>query len=274
MGRLFRIGEVSRLFSISPETLRHYEKMGILTPERIDESSGFRYYGTRQFEVLNTVKYLRMLDMPLEEIAGFLKNRDVGVIKEKLEKQKKIISEKRRELEIIEKKIDNRLEILKIAESGELNKIKTVRTKPFRIVRMMDSVRLKNYLDLEGPIRALDSADKKTVVLLGKVGVGISPEHLLAGEYSVYDSVFLLLDDEEEFAGDIESVPAERCVSVKFKGSHESAPEQYDRLNKYMREHNLVPAGHSREVTLVDEGLTSDHDKFVTEIKIPVKKER
>ena len=100
-------------------------------------------------EVLNTVKYLRMLDMPLEEIAGFLKNRDVGVIKEKLEKQKKIISEKRRELEIIEKKIDNRLEILKIAESGELNKIKTVRTKPFRIVRMMDSVRLKNYLDLE-----------------------------------------------------------------------------------------------------------------------------
>ena len=92
MGRLFRIGEVSRLFSISPETLRHYEKMGILTPERIDESSGFRYYGTRQFEVLNTVKYLRMLDMPLEEIAGSLKNRDVGVIKEKLEKQKKIIS--------------------------------------------------------------------------------------------------------------------------------------------------------------------------------------
>ena len=90
----------------------------------------------------------------------------------------------------------------------------------------------------------------------------------------MYDSVFLLLDDEEEFAGDIESVPAERCVSVKFKGSHESAPEQYDRLNKYMREHNLVPAGHSREVTLVDEGLTSDHDKFVTEIKIPVKKEQ
>ena len=88
-GTAFEYGEVSRLFSISPETLRHYEKMGILTPERIDESSGFRYYGTRQFEVLNTVKYLRMLDMPLEEIAGFLKNRDVSVIKVKARKAKK-----------------------------------------------------------------------------------------------------------------------------------------------------------------------------------------
>lgn len=65
-----------------------------------------------------------MLDMPLEEIAGFLKNRDVGVIKEKLEKQKKIISKKRRELEIIEKKIDNRLEILKIASRASLIKLK------------------------------------------------------------------------------------------------------------------------------------------------------
>lgn len=271
MERLFRIGEVSRLFSVSAETLRHYEKMGILTPERVEEQSGFRYYGTRQFEVLNTIKYLRMLDMPLEEIAGFLKNRDVDVIREKLEKQRKLIHEKRRELEIIEKKIDNRLEILDNAEAEGLNKISIVKTKPFRIVRMFDSVRLNNHLDLEGPIRALDSADKKTVVFLGKVGVGISPEHLLAGEYSVYDSVFLLLDDEEDFAGETEAVPAERCVSVRFRGSHESAPEQYERLNAYMREHRLAPVGHSREVTLIDEGLTSNHDKFVTEIKIPIK---
>lgn len=57
--RLFRIGEVSRLFGVSVETLRHYEKLGMLIPEHVEGKSGYRYYGTRQFEALNTIKYLR-----------------------------------------------------------------------------------------------------------------------------------------------------------------------------------------------------------------------
>ena len=33
----------------------------------------------------------------------------------------------------------------------------------------------------------------------------------------------------------------------------------------------LTPAGFSREITLVDYGLTSDPEKFVAEITIPVR---
>lgn len=42
----------------------------------------------------------------------------------------------------------------------------------------------------------------------------------------------------------------------------------------YMQAHGLEIAGFSREITLIDYGLTSDLDKFVTEISIPVKKNR
>ena len=72
---LFPIGEVSKLFHISVSSLRHYENIGLLTPEYISPDSGYRYYGTEQFEVLNTIRYLRALDMPLTEIEDFLKNR-------------------------------------------------------------------------------------------------------------------------------------------------------------------------------------------------------
>ena len=50
---LFPIGEVSKLFHISVSSLRHYEHIGLLTPEYISSDSGYRYYGTEQFEVLN-----------------------------------------------------------------------------------------------------------------------------------------------------------------------------------------------------------------------------
>lgn len=53
------------MFHISVGTLRHYEKIGLLQPEYIDNETGYRYYSTRQFECLNTIRYLRVLDMSL-----------------------------------------------------------------------------------------------------------------------------------------------------------------------------------------------------------------
>ena len=62
---LFQIGEVSRLFHISVSILRHYDRIGLLKPEYTDPDTGYRYYSTRQFECLNTIRYLRALAMPL-----------------------------------------------------------------------------------------------------------------------------------------------------------------------------------------------------------------
>jgi len=55
---LFQIGEVAKMFHISVGTLRHYEKSGLLQPEYTDNETGYRYYSTRQFECLNTIRYL------------------------------------------------------------------------------------------------------------------------------------------------------------------------------------------------------------------------
>lgn len=62
------------MFGLSVSSLRHYEKEGLLRPEYIDINTGYRYYGLKQFEVLNTVRYLRVLDMPLKDIREFLSN--------------------------------------------------------------------------------------------------------------------------------------------------------------------------------------------------------
>lgn len=110
--KLFLIGEVAKMFHISMGTLRHYEQAGLLTPEYTDPDTGYRYYGTRQFELLNTIRYLRVLDFPLAQIKAFLDNRDTEVIEEKLVHQKEVISRKQKELELISRKIDHRLEQL------------------------------------------------------------------------------------------------------------------------------------------------------------------
>ena len=69
------------------------------------------------------------------------------------------------------------------------------------------------------------------------------------------------------------ALPETLCVRVRFCGHHLQSPEQYRRLEQFMQEHRLQICGFSREIALIDYGITSDAEKFVTEICIPVRQE-
>lgn len=269
---LFRIGEVAKMYHISMGTLRHYEQAGLLKPEYIDAQTGYRYYGVRQLEVMNTIRYLRVLDIPLPQIAEFLQNRDIPVIQEKLKKQKALIQQKQKELELIEQKIDHRLKQLQDAVESELDQISVREIPAGRIVWIRDSLKLNSYLDLEYSIQKLQKNQKEPLAFLGKVGVGISKENLEQGNFQNYERVFLMLDEEDQYEGEIESLPVEQCVTVRFCGSHVEAAEQYEKLMQYIRRNDYQIVGFSREITLVDYGITNDPEKFVTEIRIPISK--
>jgi len=268
---LLPIGSVAKLFHISVSTLRHYEKTGLAIPEYTDPSSGYRYYGARQFEILNTIRYLRELDMPLIEIADFLKNRDVELIEEKLLKQKEAVIEKYRTLKRIEKKIDNRISCIETAKTAELGKIELTVLPESRIVWIEDSLKIGESADLEAPIRRLDTSDAEAVVFLGKVGVAVSAEHLLNYQFTSYDGIFLILDREDIYLDETRTLEETECVRIRFCGSHSQSPQEYKKLLGYMDEHNLTVNGFSREITLIDYGITNDINKFVTEISIPIK---
>ena len=270
----FSIGTVAQMFHLSVGTLRHYEKMGLLTPEHTAPDSGYRYYSTRQFEVLNTIRYLRALDMPLPQIADFLRNRDVSVIANKLHAQKEAVVRKQQELKKIERKIDRRLAQLHEAQTAPRDVIRLEDTPPCRIAWIAASLRISTPWDMEASIRRLGSGEREGVVFLGKVGVGISAAHLRAAQYTRYDRVFLVLDAEDRFSGATEVLPAARCATVRFCGSHGEAPAQYARLAAFLRENALTYAGFSREITLIDSGFTADPTQHVTEIRVPVAPEK
>ncbi|MBQ3421288.1 MAG: MerR family transcriptional regulator, partial [Romboutsia sp.] len=68
MKKYFSIGEMSKLYNISIETLRHYDRIGILKPEYINEKTGYRYYSTKNFIALDLIKNFKAIGLSLEEI--------------------------------------------------------------------------------------------------------------------------------------------------------------------------------------------------------------
>ena len=270
-GKLYRIGEVAKMFRLSVGTLRHYETLGLLVPARIDADSGYRYYSVQQFECLNTIRYLRMLDFSLEQIAAFLQNRDVEEMEEMLRAQKRTARQKQLEWKRIEKKIGHRLRRLEEARAPGLGKIE-LRTIPAqRLIRIQSDLSLHTYLDMEEAIRELEREQDSASVFLGKIGVGIAKERLEAGDTANYDTAFLLLDPEDTVRGAFETIPETRCVCLRFAGSHPEAPAYYEDLLRFIRERGMRITGFSREITLIDEGLTQHPEEFVTEIQIPIR---
>ena len=53
---MYRIGEFSYLCECTIKTLRHYEKMGILIPNEVDNFTGYRYYSEEQVSTYHNIK--------------------------------------------------------------------------------------------------------------------------------------------------------------------------------------------------------------------------
>ena len=71
MNSQYKIGDISRLFNLSSEMIRYYEKMGIIDPIR-DEKNGYRYYSIFDIYILLECLQYQNLGMKIKEIPNFI----------------------------------------------------------------------------------------------------------------------------------------------------------------------------------------------------------
>ncbi|WP_338028507.1 MerR family transcriptional regulator [Gottschalkia acidurici] len=62
------MGEAARLSGLTIETLRHYDRIGLLKPAKINEQSGYRYYTDEELIYLEVISFCRKNNMSLTEI--------------------------------------------------------------------------------------------------------------------------------------------------------------------------------------------------------------
>lgn len=270
MNELFSIGEISKLFNIDVRLLRHYDKISLLKPEFVNEENGYRYYSTRQFECLNTIHYLRSLNMPLPKIREFFENRDDKKMLEILKEQKKQVEEERKQLDRIERKIESRLLQIEDTFKTEFDKIEERTLKDRQIAVLKKELSISD--DLEQPIRELAKRNSlHAVMFLGKVGVSISSSNLQEGKFDKFSSVFVVIEPEDNCHENLSCLPGCNYLTLRFQGTHKDAEVSYIKMLRYMKERGYVLAGDSLEFALIDYGLTNDPSKFITEIQIPYK---
>ena len=79
--KLLPIGQFAALHGINKKTLMWYEEIGLFKPAAINPENGYRYYNYYQSPILETILLLRELDVPINEIQIFMKNRSAENLK-------------------------------------------------------------------------------------------------------------------------------------------------------------------------------------------------
>lgn len=94
MKKIFTIGEAAKKAGMTSETLRHYDRIGLVKPSQKDEWTNYRYYTAEDIVLLNTVRVLQRMDIPLKKIKEVLEYDDIGKIIDFLNEAEKRADEK------------------------------------------------------------------------------------------------------------------------------------------------------------------------------------
>ena len=275
MQNRFSIGEMSRLMSVPIKTLRYYDEIGLFKPIEVNRQTGYRYYSTEQFEQLDIIKYLRLLGVPLTEITTHFKHRRVEHFLQLLKKQQEAIDEKIRELELTRRKFGSRISELEAALNGAEAGVPIIKKFPARrILRLQESVQRGPSLEMS--VRKLEKliGAAHSPIFIGKVGLTVSEDNLLRGNFQEYNSVFILVEDAiDDSALSALSVvlPAGKYACLMFAGGHNDSPAPFRILLEYLARQGFQIGGEALERAIVDEFISQDASRFLTEIQIPIK---
>lgn len=267
MKNYYKINEISKLYGIGPDSLRYYERLGILTPKR--DTNKYRLYSLKDIYKLNLIRDLRKLDFSMAQIKEYLDNQTVEHTLDILYRESEFLKKQLAELREKEQMIKERIDTLTAAQSITPGQIQ-VKTFPARCY-VQETAYITQDEEMDFLITKLLSKHEKKVHNFGDQTIGglLSEKDLLAGTPNRYTAVFFILDKMHMACDGV--FPEGSYLSCYYRGKYEQNADCLKRMVKYMNEHQMTALGTAFELFEVDNRDTTKEDEFLTEIQIPVR---
>ena len=206
------IGQMAELNHVSEQTLRLYDKEGLLVPRCVDPATGYRYYHIIQSAKLDLIQNMKVYGMTLRQIRSFLDSNDPAALREMLSEQAASIEERIRQLRrsqsAITRTLDNYRRYEAMPRNGEIF-LEYIPER--RIFRYSCDV---NYFDqdesgYEYMLRQMKTnlvANNMPLSYFTNIGTIIRREHLVPD--SLFSNEVFLFVDEGDSSQAMETLPA------------------------------------------------------------------
>ena len=276
MKNYYKINEISKLYGIGKDSLRYYERIGILNPKR--DINGYRMYGFSDISRLNVINELKNLGFEIRRIKELLSERSVKSTMNMLDMEITEIDRKILELEVLKEKLKlRRINIEKEHSESSFGEIREMDFPERRCIQLSDRIMRDEEVDFM--IKRLQEKHNKNLYILGNSMIGATVDfEFIPGkqyldedfrnsiEFSMYDSVFCIVDDENyDFI-----IPEGKYISIKYKGNYNQTNYYIMKSVNHALERKLKITSKPLEIYHIDIHETEIIDEFITEIQIQI----
>lgn len=283
--RKYTIGEMAKICNVTKKQLRYYDENEILSPCYKDENTGYRYYSESQMEEILLIKELKKTNLPLSDIADILKERNIPLLRKKMEKQMEIA---KRELTDAMNRYDQTIQtFMRVSEVVEtLDRMNYTKQKlhKFEVVTFPKTkvayTRYKSYWNADSVFidrraELYHMVDQYQLTTLGTLTA------IFHGGYMKQFST-----DPEDTSGDLEVffavdhgkdcpncryIPEFQAISTTHVGPYPSLKGCYEELEIWAKDNGYEIGEVSFEDYVCGVTMTSDQNKYVTRVYVPLK---
>lgn len=271
---MLSIGEFSKICRVSPKTIRHYEKIGLLLPDKVNPENGYRYYAIEKLETMLFISRLKNYHFSLEEIKEVLHAQETRdeMLFGKLTAKRREIEQQMRETQSTLEQLAGDISNLKRGKTVmsyiEDIDVRLVEVQPMRLLSIRRMVTKEAfagaYADCYGRIFKSIAAQKLTQ---------LAPPMVLfhSGEFSPFglDTEFAV-PVKECVTGTREFTPG-LCLKTVLQGSYVNLPSVYVKQRRWAEQEGYVESGALYEVYVTDPSEAADETELITEVYSPVK---
>ena len=269
------IGQMAELNHVSEQTLRLYDKEGLLVPRCVDPVTGYRYYHIIQSAKLDLIQNMKVYGMTLRQIRSFLDSNDPAALRALLTEQADSIEERIRQLRrsqsAITRTLDNYRRYEAMPRNGEIF-LEYIPER--RIFRYNCDV---NYFDqdesgYEYMLRQMKTnlvANNMPLSYFTNIGTIIRREHLVPD--SLFSNEVFLFVDEDDSSQAMETLPAASYLCL-CSDEFSMEAENVRRLLDYVQTHGCEISGdYICEVVVDFQMLDFDRRRMFYKAQIPVR---
>jgi DNA-binding transcriptional MerR regulator len=268
---MLNIGDFARLGQVSPRMLRHYDEIGMLKPEQVDPTNGYRLYAAHQLGRLHRIVALRDLGFTLEQISEVLEENPPveqlrGMLRMRQAQIEQTVGEEQERL----RRVAAHLQSLE----GNTN-VQDIVIKQTQPIRIAEAVAHGLTHDGLGPAweRLLPEVLAHVEAVGAKHGIGVGKYEY---EGPAEDGTIVLhagVDVGDQHVPESEQVrvvdlPVVEVASAVYRGPMDGIPSAWETLIRWVDDSGYRLAGDSRE--LYHEHDEQDHTRCVTELQVAI----
>ncbi|MCB2298516.1 MerR family transcriptional regulator [Clostridium tagluense] len=273
MGTNFSIGEMSKLQNLSIQTLRYYDKVGLLKPSYINEKSRYRYYSAKHLVILDLIKQCKAMGLSLEEIKQLIENyTSFDSILNIISKQKEMIDTKIKELTIVKNNINFLEQRIKNSLEEGIDHVFIKYNQERKFIKYNNTKRYTEEFEINLS-EILVSMEQKYSSSNKELAFAVSYEDIKKYDELIYNN--MLISVSESITNDdnnLITLPKGEYITLNFDDDYKDTSKYYKTLIEYMDKNNVEVSGDFYEVYIMTRVGNDGKERSLGQIQILKKK--